>query len=48
MSFLILLLCVFIITWFVPFPPPFWIILVILEAIALVLWVQPGLLPMLR
>lgn len=46
MAFLLLLLCVFVLTWFATLPQPFWIILVILEAVALVLAVAP--LPMLH
>lgn len=41
MAFLLVLLCVFVLTWFAALPPPFFIILVILEAIALVLLVEP-------
>ena len=41
MAFLLCLLCVFVLTWFAALPPPFWIILVIFEAIALILATEP-------
>jgi hypothetical protein len=34
MSLLLILLCVFILTWFAALPPPLWIILTILEAVS--------------
>jgi hypothetical protein len=48
MAVLLILLVVFVLTWFASLPPPFWIILVILEAIALVLFVQPYAVPLFR
>jgi len=41
MTVLLILLCVFILTWFAALPPPLWIILTVIEAIALVLFVAP-------
>jgi len=41
LALLLLLLCVFVLTWFAGLPPPFWIILTIIEAITLVLLVAP-------
>jgi hypothetical protein len=48
MAVLLILLCVFVLTWFASLPPPFFIILVIFEAIALVLFLQPYAMPLLR
>ena len=41
MSLLLILLCTFILTWFAALPPPLWIILTILEAIALAVFLAP-------
>ena len=41
MAFLLVLLCVFLLTYFNTLPQPFFIVMVILEAIALVLATEP-------
>lgn len=41
LALLLILLCVFVLTWFASLPPPFWIILVIIEALALVVTIMP-------
>ena len=41
MTTLLLLLCVFVLTWFAGLPPPFRIVLFVVEAVVLILVVLP-------